>query len=165
MLLYLDDPDRQYAVEVDARQCDRRLPAEDDGREVRVFRYGQEGEEGVRLLREEEAVVEVRTGVRTGSGGTTVLASPSCVVEAFALGDGGAPVRVEPTPLPLREVARDPAAEWVPTPSGPYLQAARTGRPEGTGAWHCMLAASAAGESRSGVMVRLLWAGVLWRGR
>jgi hypothetical protein len=54
-IVYLDDPDAPWVLEVSAAQADRMLPPGEHGRKVRLLWYGQEGERGVRLFREEEA--------------------------------------------------------------------------------------------------------------
>jgi hypothetical protein len=164
-LLYLDDPERPYFLDVDIRQCDRRLPPGDHGRRVLLLWYGKGEGRGTRLLRREEAVVEViKAGWPPDAERTAppdpeqlILLSPSCVVEALSMGPDGAPVRVSVSPEALLAPVRDPGSEWVPNPSGPYSRVARAARPPGTGAWHCLLAASEAGGAP--VLVRLLWAG------
>lgn len=155
-LLYEDDPEQPYAVEVDARQCDRTLPPSDDGKVASLLWYGQEGEQGVRLLREERLTIRIHAPAQRPEQPVAII-TPACALQVFSLDASGVP-----TPVPetlywdaLELLARDPMAEWVPQPTGPYAQASRAGRPPGTASWHCMLAAPSSGD----VMVRLLWAG------
>ena len=154
VLLYEDDPEQPYAIEVDPRQSDRTLPRSDDGRSVGPLWYAQEGEQGVRLLREEQITVRVETPAPRQDQ-PTVLMAPSCSLQAFSLDAAGVPVPVPVATLSeaLELLARDPLAEWVPQPTGPYAKAARLGRPSGTAAWHCMLAAPSTGD----LLVRPLW--------
>lgn len=57
-IVLLDDPADPYVIEVDARQVDRRLPAEDRGRTVPLLWYiPGDGPEAVRLARREEAII------------------------------------------------------------------------------------------------------------
>lgn len=58
-IVYLDDPNNPYVIDLDARQVDRRLPPGDSGRQVRLLYYLPAGPTGVRLVREETAVVRV----------------------------------------------------------------------------------------------------------
>ncbi len=53
-LAWLDDPTQPYVVELDRRQCDRRLPVAEDGRvlELRCYVHG-DGTDGVREVRRE----------------------------------------------------------------------------------------------------------------
>jgi hypothetical protein len=53
-IVYLDDPASLWVLEVGAAQADRTLPPGEHGRKVRLLWYGQDGERGVRLLRDEE---------------------------------------------------------------------------------------------------------------
>lgn len=53
-LLWLDDPEAAYAVEIDQRQCDRGVPAAEDGRVLSLVWYVAAGAEGVREVRREQ---------------------------------------------------------------------------------------------------------------
>lgn len=56
--LWLDDPRNPYAVEIDQRQCDRRLPRAEDGRILPLIWYTPVGVWGVVERRRESVQLE-----------------------------------------------------------------------------------------------------------
>ncbi len=157
-VVYLDDPRNPYVVDLDIRQVDLRLPPEDSGRTVRLLWYGQRGEHGVRLLREEQATVEVilAPDAPERADRAAVLASPVCLVEAFAAGKGGPPEPVGVTRHLLLAASQAPQATWDPAPSGEHARVARAHRPPGTAGWKCLLCAFEFADQVP-VLVRVLY--------
>ena len=56
-VVWLDDPEQPYEIEIDARQCDRRPLPEDDGRVLALVMYGRDGSDGVVEIRREAATI------------------------------------------------------------------------------------------------------------
>lgn len=156
LLVYEDNPERPYAVEVDARQCDHVFLPGDDGRTFPLLWYVRDGEDGARLVREEE--VTVRVAPRSAQPGTPkALVTPACTLQVFGVDDSATPVAIPADLYPelFRVLTRDPEAEWLPKPAGGHGAAARAAGLPGTGPPHCLLVV----PSSVSAVVRIAWVG------